>query len=59
MNYVVSELTSDSRKIWPTGKLIDLANHLPSSSPRGVLSFTQRFFMTIPPRLDLIWSFSP
>ena len=24
-------------------KLIDLANDVPSSSPRGVLSFTQRF----------------
>ena len=37
-------VTSDCRQIWPTGKLIDLANHLPSSSPRGILSFTQRFF---------------
>ena len=25
-------------------KLIDLANYVPSSSPRGVLSFTQRSF---------------
>ena len=25
-------------------KLIDFANYVPSSSPRGVLSFTQRFF---------------
>ena len=39
-----NRVTSDSSQIWPTGKLIDLANHLPSSSPRGVLSFTQRFF---------------
>ena len=26
------------------GKFIDLANYVPSSSPRGALSFTQRFF---------------
>ena len=26
------------------GKLIDLTKYVPSSSPRGVLSFTQRFF---------------
>ena len=38
-------VTSDSLQIWPTESFkIDLAKYVFSSSSRGVLSFTQRFF---------------
>ena len=39
-------------------KLIDLANYVPSSSPRGVLSFTQRFLKKLKqwrPKCNVIW----